>query len=101
MSTQPLTIEHVIQELRNLPLWDGDEYALTRTVRFDNFPAAIAFMSAAVSEIERLGHHPEWTNVYNRVTVRLTTHDAGNRVTMLDVTLAKLIDVVAVAYSAR
>jgi 4a-hydroxytetrahydrobiopterin dehydratase len=101
MSTLPLTAERITQELRNLPLWRGDEYALIRTIRFNHFPGAIAFMSAAVPEIERLCHHPEWTNVYNRVTVRLTTHDAGNRVTMLDITLAKIIDVVAMAHSAR
>jgi len=97
--SRPLTGVEFVTALRSLPLWSGDLSGIVRTVRFTNFPGAIAFMAAAAPEIDRLGHHPEWTNIYNRVIIRLTTHDAGNQVTDLDVTLAKMLDVVAVAYS--
>lgn len=52
----------------------------------------MSFMQAAGADIDRINHHPEWTNVYNRVSVRLTTHDAGNTVTALDVQLAHVLD---------
>ena len=72
--------------------WDGDKQALTKRYVFSSFEAAIGFMSACREEIDRLNHHPEWTNVYNSVNVRLTTHDAGNVVTDKDIVLAKILD---------
>jgi hypothetical protein len=56
--------------------------ALAKTFQFDSFRAALAFMVRAGFEAEELNHHPEWTNVYHRVSVRLNTHDAGARVTI-------------------
>jgi 4a-hydroxytetrahydrobiopterin dehydratase len=72
--------------------WSGDTNGLTRTYRFADFTTAMAFMQAAAPAIDAANHHPEWSNVYNRVSVTLRTHDAGNRVTELDVKLARLLD---------
>jgi 4a-hydroxytetrahydrobiopterin dehydratase len=79
------------------PLWkvaEGDRDAIQRTFRFSDFTAAFGFMTRIAIMAEKLDHHPEWFNVYNRVDVTLTTHDA-NGVTELDVTLAGLMDMAA------
>ncbi len=73
---------------------DSDRDAITRTYKFGSFVEAFAFMSGAALHAEKLNHHPEWSNVYNRVTVTLTTHDAGG-LTELDVKLAKRMDALA------
>ena len=79
--------------LAELPGWSAAEGrdALTRSFRFATFSAAFGWMTRAALAAERLDHHPEWFNVYNRVEVTLATHDAGG-VTELDVRLAKLMD---------
>ena len=59
--------------------------------QFDNFNQAFGFMTRAVMEIEKMNHHPEWFNVYNRITVELTTHDVGG-ITKNDVNLAKILN---------
>ncbi len=59
---------------------------------FDNFVQAYSFMTSVAIVYEKIYHHPEWTNVYNRVTIRLSTHDAGNIVTEKDRKLAEAID---------
>jgi 4a-hydroxytetrahydrobiopterin dehydratase len=73
---------------------EADGKAITRTYRFKGFPAALGFMVAAGTEAQKLDHHPEWTNVYNRVEVRLTTHSAGG-LTDLDIRLADVMDSLA------
>ena len=70
---------------------DADRDAITKEYQFKSFIRAFAFMSGAALHAEKLNHHPEWSNVYNRVTVTLTTHDAGG-LTELDITLAKRMD---------
>ncbi len=65
--------------------------AITKTFRFKDFPAAWGFMSRAALVAEKLDHHPEWSNVWNRVEVTLTTHDAGG-LTHLDIDLATAMD---------
>jgi len=65
---------------------------LEKTFHFSSFLKAIEFMNDASKEIEILNHHPEWSNVYNKVRVILRTHDAGNKVTELDFRLAKILD---------
>jgi len=83
--------------VKQRPLWKvaaGDRDAIQRTFRFSDFTAAFGFMTRMALMAEKLDHHPEWFNVYNRVDVTLTTHDAGG-VTELDVTLAGLMDMAA------
>jgi len=72
--------------------WTEAANALHKVFEFESFGQALAFMSSAAPLIEAMNHHPEWTNVYNRVTVRLTTHDAGHKVTDLDHQLAQVLD---------
>ena len=67
------------------------DQALVAEFQFADFRAAFAFMTEVAFAAEAAGHHPEWTNVYNRVSVRLTTHDAGNTVTEKDRALAEAI----------
>ena len=67
--------------------WTIEDGKLHRAFRFEDFVTAFAFMSACALVAERMNHHPEWFNVYNRVTVDLTTHDAGG-LTELDFELA-------------
>lgn len=79
--------------LKDLPLWkaaDGRD-AIVRSLRFRDFAEAFGFMAQIALAAEKMDHHPEWSNVYNRVDVLLATHDADG-VTDLDVTLAKAID---------
>lgn len=72
--------------------WKEIDNALHKTFVFEDFTAAIAWMVKASFAIEKLNHHPEWRNVYNKVEVKLTTHDAGNRITDKDYSLAELLD---------
>ena len=74
--------------------WDvvaGDRDAIAKTFKFKDFKTAFAFMSASALKAEQMDHHPEWFNVYNRVEVTLTTHDADG-VTALDVELGQFMD---------
>ena len=71
-----------------------DRDAIVKTFKFADFNAAFGFMTRAALAAEKLDHHPEWFNVYNRVEVLLSTHDADG-VTDLDVTLAKIMDAAA------
>ena len=77
----------LVRRVRDLPGWELDEGKLHREFLFDDFVAAFGFMSCAALIAEKMDHHPEWSNVYNRVDVRLTTHDAGG-VTELNFELA-------------
>lgn len=79
-----------------LPEWQMVEGrdALTRTFKFPDFSAAFAFMTRVALAAEKLDHHPEWFNVWNRVEITLSTHDAGG-LTERDIKLAKIIDKLA------
>ncbi len=79
------------QELKNLPGWSVVNEKLHKEFQFDNFNQAFGFMTRAAMEIEKMNHHPEWFNVYNKITIELTTHDAGG-ITKNDVNLAKILD---------
>jgi 4a-hydroxytetrahydrobiopterin dehydratase len=73
-------------------MWEEKDNQLCRTFTFGDFSEAFAFMTRVAMEAERMDHHPFWTNVWNRVEIRLSTHDAGNVVTDKDRTLASRID---------
>jgi 4a-hydroxytetrahydrobiopterin dehydratase len=70
---------------------DDDRDAVAKTFRFKDFSAAFGWMTRVALEAEKLDHHPEWKNVYNRVSVELTTHDV-NGLTVLDLELARAMD---------
>ena len=93
--TTPLGDMEIAAALRTLPGWTRRGETLTRVYRFASFRDALAFMVRGGFEAEALNHHPEWTNVYDRVSVVLTTHDAGGRVTAKDVELARRLDAAA------
>lgn len=80
--------------LKDLPLWSkapGDRDAIQRTVKFEDFNAAFGFMTRVALWADKADHHPEWFNVYGRVDVKLTTHDAGG-LTQKDIDLARAMD---------
>ena len=73
-------------------MWTNDNNVLYKKFEFKNFSSAFAFMTRVAIEAEKMDHHPKWTNVYNKVEIWLTTHDAGNVITKKDTKLAALID---------
>jgi 4a-hydroxytetrahydrobiopterin dehydratase len=73
-------------------MWTETNNQLYRKFEFNNFSEAFAFMTRVALAAEKMDHHPLWTNVWNRVEIWLSTHDAGNVVTDKDRTLAKKID---------
>ncbi len=72
--------------------WITADNSLKQTFKFKNFIEAWAFMSKVALIAEKLNHHPEWSNVYNTVSITLTTHDEGNTITEKDRELARQID---------
>ena len=88
--------------LAGLPAWKAapaGREAIRRSIAFPNFSLAFAFMSRVAMQAEKLDHHPEWSNVYGRVEILLTTHDADG-VTELDLALARFIDRAALSAGA-
>lgn len=79
--------------LEGLPEWDHDDArdAITRSFTFDDFSQAFAFMTQVALLAEKADHHPEWSNVWNRVDILLTTHDAGG-LSGRDIEMAQAID---------
>jgi 4a-hydroxytetrahydrobiopterin dehydratase len=71
--------------------WSYDGKSITRSLKFKNFTDAFSFMTAVALEAEKMNHHPDWSNVYNSVTINLNTHDA-NGITQKDLDLAGIID---------
>ncbi len=82
-----------IKELlsEKLTEWSFNGTSLTRKLQFKNFVEAFSFMTAVALEAEKMSHHPDWSNVYNSVVIKLSTHDA-NGVTKKDFDLASAID---------
>lgn len=91
MSVQPLSAEQISLLPQQLPDWTLVNGKLHRELRFADFNEAFGFMSRVALIAETLGHHPEWFNVWNKVVIDLTTHDAGGLST-LDLDLARRID---------
>ena len=91
---QSQDIESFLQKNRGWVKQKGRVKAITRSFVFANFSEAFGFMTRVAMKAEEMNHHPEWFNVYNRVDVTLTTHDAGG-VTDLDMRMAKFMDSIA------
>jgi 4a-hydroxytetrahydrobiopterin dehydratase len=91
----PLSRTRIEAALGGLPGWKSQRNALAKTFQFGSFREALSFMVRAGFEAEELNHHPEWSNVYNRVAIRLSTHDAGGKVTAKDVELARRLERIA------
>lgn len=96
-----LTQAELIALTQDLPHWNiaADGLSIRADLTFTDFKAAFAFMTEVAAEADRSDHHPEWFNVYNRVQVRLTTHDAG-AVTERDLALARFIEQAATTHGA-
>jgi 4a-hydroxytetrahydrobiopterin dehydratase len=86
-----LTPEAIEEELAKLPAWTVKDGKLHRELRFEGFVEAFGFMTSVAIVAERMDHHPEWFNVYSKVVIDLTTHDAGG-LSARDFKLAAAID---------
>lgn len=93
MSRTPLSREEIAAALSTLTGWDlsEDQRSIRKDFRFRDFNAAFAFMTRIAMAAEKLDHHPEWSNVYNKVEITLTTHSAKG-LTALDMRMAQLIN---------
>ncbi len=93
MRPKRLSAIEVQEGLRDLPGWGFDEFklALFKRFVFDNFSEAWRFMASVAETAEKMDHHPDWSNSYNKVDVRLKTHDQGG-VTQLDFEMAKAMN---------
>lgn len=88
---QRLTDEEITRRLSALPGWRREGETIARGFQFEDFVAAFGFMTRVALIAEKMNHHPEWRNVWNRVEITLTTHDAGG-LTERDLQLAEAID---------
>jgi 4a-hydroxytetrahydrobiopterin dehydratase len=79
-------------------MWTEKDNSLQASFKFKDFTQAFAFMTEVAFKAEKLNHHPDWSNVYNTVNFKLSTHDAGNTVTDKDHKLSKAIDGIAERY---
>ncbi|TNE46552.1 MAG: 4a-hydroxytetrahydrobiopterin dehydratase [Deltaproteobacteria bacterium] len=93
--SQALTHEQVQSALAELSGWTHENDKLKKTFERQDFKDALSFIVRLGLHAECMDHHPELFNVYNRVVIELTTHDAGNKVTQKDVNLAKAIESIA------
>lgn len=96
MTVSKLDDEARAVALNNLVRWayDAEAQGIRRTLRFSDFAEAFGFMARVAILAEKADHHPEWFNVYNRVEILLTTHDAGG-LSQRDIDLATQIDIIA------
>jgi 4a-hydroxytetrahydrobiopterin dehydratase len=79
------------ETIREMDGWNLKDGKLQKSFKFSNFIEAFAFMTRIALEAEKINHHPDWSNVYNSVTINLSTHDVGG-ITDYDIKLAKIID---------
>lgn len=94
MARDPLLANEILTALAERPGWELRGDRIVRTFQFSDFVTAFAWMSHVALAAEKLDHHPEWKNVYGRVEVELTTHDAGG-LTPLDFEVATVMDAFA------
>ena len=92
MSRTPLTEADIQAALADLPGWTHADEALQKTFTFGSFREAVSFIVRIAFEAEERDHHPDLRNVYNRVELSLSTHDAGDVVTQKDVDLARAVE---------
>lgn len=92
MTRRALSEQEKETALRELPGWAVQDGKLHKTFRFGSFAQAIGWMVSVAVLADKMDHHPEWSNVYNRVTVDLSTHDLGNAISQLDVDLARRME---------
>ena len=90
VNAMPLNQSEIDQKIQAIPQWQQQQQNIVRTFKFKNFVEAIAFVNQLVEPAEAAGHHPDITIEYNKVTISLTTHDAGG-LTQMDFELAQTI----------
>ncbi len=91
MKVTKISQEEIKKELKDLPGWAIVKDKLHKEFQFEDFNQAFGFMTRSAMYIEKMNHHPEWFNVYNKLIVDLTTHDAGG-ITENDIKLAKTLN---------
>lgn len=96
MAIERLSDDAIAEALTTLPDWERDGDHIKAEFVFADFVTAFTFMTDIAEEAERLNHHPEWSNVYNRVSVALTTHDASG-LTGYDIEMATVMSAAAAA----
>ena len=94
MARQKLGDAELCSALSALSGWSVQDGKLHREYKFPDFAHAFGFMTTSAVLIEKMNHHPEWSNVYNRVTIDLTTHDSGG-ITQNDIELARVLEEIA------
>lgn len=87
-----LSADELSKALLTLPGWSGNLDGIQREFNFGSFIDAFGFMSQVALIAEKMNHHPSWSNVYSVVAIELCTHDIGNKVSDLDITLARRIN---------
>ena len=88
----PLSKQQIEKELEQLDGWSFEDDKITKDFSFSDFKEVMSYMVRVGFEAEALVHHPDWSNVYNSVSIRLSTHDVGDKVTEKDIKLAKAIE---------
>lgn len=95
MARYALNETELSEAVAGLSGWQVMDGKLNKTFKFPSFAAAMGWMVAAAIFADKMDHHPEWSNVYNRVTVNLVTHDLGNAISSWDIDLARKMDELA------
>lgn len=98
MSRKKLNQDDIQQALTDLPGWSVKEGKLHKQYKFKSFAQALGWMVTVGIQADKMDHHPEWNNVYNRVEVSLVTHDMDNSISSWDVELARFMEKTAVPF---
>ncbi|MBP9503214.1 MAG: 4a-hydroxytetrahydrobiopterin dehydratase [Candidatus Promineofilum sp.] len=95
MARNKLTQEQIQTALDELPGWEVKEGKLHKTFKFETFAQAIGWMVSVAIHADKMDHHPDWANAYNRVMVDLSTHDMDDAISSFDVNLARQMEKLA------
>ena len=95
MARYKVNDEELSAALAELPGWEEKDGKLHKTYKFDSFAQAMGWMISVAIHADKMDHHPEWANVYNKVQVNLVTHDLDNAISNLDLDLAKKMEALA------